>query len=197
VVDKVALGRVLSVYFGFHCQSSFLQILHNHNHPGQATIGQSVAVVPSGPSWTPPPTKRINKITGKVRFHWSLYVKSQNSRVSPATDSHENQDTPLQDQEVAVWCGISRNRIIGPIFLSDTINSGRYCEVILYPLTEYLSFPGYFQEDGATAHTSRVSMTLLRDMFGDRIISKNVFPPPLPDLVPPDYYMWGKMNFAV
>jgi hypothetical protein len=57
VVDKVALGRVLSEYFGFPCQ-----ILHHHNHPGQATIGQTVAAVPSGPRWTPPSTKRIKKI---------------------------------------------------------------------------------------------------------------------------------------
>jgi hypothetical protein len=27
VVDKVALGQVFSVYFGFRCQSSFRQIL--------------------------------------------------------------------------------------------------------------------------------------------------------------------------
>jgi hypothetical protein len=35
VVDKVALGQVFSQYFGFHCQSSFHQILHAHNHPEQ------------------------------------------------------------------------------------------------------------------------------------------------------------------
>jgi hypothetical protein len=35
VVDKVALGQVLSEYFGFPCQSSFHQFLH-HNHPGLA-----------------------------------------------------------------------------------------------------------------------------------------------------------------
>jgi hypothetical protein len=58
VVDKVALGRVFSEYLGFPCPSSFHQIPH-HNHPRQATVGQSVAAVPSGPSWTPPPTKRI------------------------------------------------------------------------------------------------------------------------------------------
>jgi hypothetical protein len=34
VVDKVALGRVFSEYFGFPRQSSFHQIFH-HNHPGQ------------------------------------------------------------------------------------------------------------------------------------------------------------------
>jgi hypothetical protein len=50
VVDKVALGRIFSEYFGFPCQSSFHQILHHHNHPVQATIGQSMAAVASGPS---------------------------------------------------------------------------------------------------------------------------------------------------
>ena len=34
VMDKVALGQVFSEYFGFPCQSSFHQTLHNHNHPG-------------------------------------------------------------------------------------------------------------------------------------------------------------------
>jgi hypothetical protein len=32
VVDKVALGQVFSEYFGFPCQSSFHQLLHNHHH---------------------------------------------------------------------------------------------------------------------------------------------------------------------
>jgi hypothetical protein len=57
VVNKVAPGQVFSEYFCFLCQSSFHQILHHHNHPVQATIGQSVAAVPNGPSWTTPPTK--------------------------------------------------------------------------------------------------------------------------------------------
>jgi hypothetical protein len=57
----VELGQVFSKYFGFPCQSSFNQILHHHNHPGQATIGQSVAAMPSGPSGTLPSTKQIKK----------------------------------------------------------------------------------------------------------------------------------------
>jgi hypothetical protein len=31
-LDKVALGQVFSEYFGFPCQSSFHQFLHNHHH---------------------------------------------------------------------------------------------------------------------------------------------------------------------
>jgi hypothetical protein len=42
VVDKVALGRVFSEFFGFPCQSSFHQLLHNHPHlsSGVGTTGQ-------------------------------------------------------------------------------------------------------------------------------------------------------------
>jgi hypothetical protein len=32
VVDNVALGQDFSDYFGFPCQSSFHQLLHNHHH---------------------------------------------------------------------------------------------------------------------------------------------------------------------
>jgi hypothetical protein len=38
VGDKVALGQFFSAYLGFLCQSSFHQILHPHNHPGQVCM---------------------------------------------------------------------------------------------------------------------------------------------------------------
>jgi hypothetical protein len=42
VVHKVGMGQVFSEYFGFPCQSSFHQFLHNHTHlsSGDGTIGQ-------------------------------------------------------------------------------------------------------------------------------------------------------------
>jgi hypothetical protein len=48
VVDEVALGQVLSEYFGFRCQFSFHSLVHNHRHlsSGAGTIGQIVAEVP-------------------------------------------------------------------------------------------------------------------------------------------------------
>jgi hypothetical protein len=46
----LALRQVSSEYFGFPCQSSFHQLLHNHPHlsSGTCTVGQCVAAVPSG-----------------------------------------------------------------------------------------------------------------------------------------------------
>jgi hypothetical protein len=32
LVDKVALGQVFFEYFGFSCQSSFLQLLYSHHY---------------------------------------------------------------------------------------------------------------------------------------------------------------------
>ena len=55
----------------------------------------------------------------------------------------------------------------------------------------------YFQQDGATAHTARMSMTLLDDVFADRIISKSIWLPRSPDLSPPDFFLWDAMKNSV
>jgi hypothetical protein len=48
MVDKVALGLVISEYFGFPCQFSFHQMLHIHPSSGAGTIGQLLADVSTG-----------------------------------------------------------------------------------------------------------------------------------------------------
>jgi hypothetical protein len=62
VVEKVALGQVFSEYFGFPCQPSFHQLLHNHLSSGAGTIGQIVADMSSGLSITPPREIKKKKI---------------------------------------------------------------------------------------------------------------------------------------
>jgi hypothetical protein len=50
----------------------------------------------------------------------------------------------------------------------------------------------YFQQDGATAYTAHMSLTLLDDVFADRFISKPIWPPKSADLSPPDFFFfWG------
>ncbi len=55
---------------------------------------------------------------------------------------------------------------------------------------------GYFQQDGATCHTSNESMTEIESFFDDRIISKALWPPRSPDLSPPDFFLWGALGKA-
>ena len=53
---------------------------------------------------------------------------------------------------------------------------------------------GYFQQDGATCHSSNESMTEIESFFDDRIISKALWPPRSPDLSPPDFFLWGALK---
>ncbi|GFV80953.1 transposable element Tc3 transposase [Trichonephila clavipes] len=52
----------------------------------------------------------------------------------------------------------------------------------------------WFQQDGATCHTARATIDLLKDTFGDRLISRFGpvnWPPRSCDLTPRDYFLWG------
>ncbi|GFW28940.1 putative transposable element [Trichonephila clavipes] len=52
----------------------------------------------------------------------------------------------------------------------------------------------WFQQDGATCHTARATIALLKDTLGDRLISRFGpvnWPPRSCDLTPLDYFLWG------
>jgi len=61
---------------------------------------------------------------------------------------------------------------------------------------------GYFQQDGAPAHTARNTAPFLQAYFANRIISKSSkylessidWPPRSPDLTPPDFFLWGHLK---
>ena len=76
----------------------------------------------------------------------------------------------------------------------NTINSEHYCSDILHIFISQMTSDeinySWFQQDGATAHTSGRSINLLKEFFGDRIILKDMSPPHLPNLNPPDFYLW-------
>ncbi|GFW89302.1 transposable element Tc3 transposase [Trichonephila clavipes] len=58
----------------------------------------------------------------------------------------------------------------------------------------------WFQQDGATCHTARDTIDLLKNTFGDRLISRFGpvnWPPKSWDLTPPDYFLWGYVKSLV
>ncbi|KOC62997.1 hypothetical protein WH47_02446, partial [Habropoda laboriosa] len=58
----------------------------------------------------------------------------------------------------------------------------------------------WFQQDGATAHTARATMEILRGIFGERLISRNSgfnWPSRSPDLTAPDFLLWGYLKDKV
>ncbi|GFY34159.1 uncharacterized protein TNCV_2504621 [Trichonephila clavipes] len=57
-----------------------------------------------------------------------------------------------------------------------------------------------FQQDGTTCHAARATIDLLKDTFGDRLISRFgpvSWPPRSCDLTPLDYFLWGYVKSFV
>ena len=79
------------------------------------------------------------------------------------------------------------------------VNTDRYLEAVSEVLEELPLGPlqnrYWWQQDGASCHTSKKTMAKLREIFGERIISRfaNVnWPSHSPDLNPLDFSFWGQ-----
>ncbi|GFT86302.1 transposable element Tc3 transposase [Trichonephila clavipes] len=95
-------------------------------------------------------------------------------------------ETPLHPEKLTVWCALWAGGIIGPYFFKN--DEG-------HNFTEL-----WFQQDGATCHTARATIDLLKDTFGDRLISRFgpvIWPPRSCDLTPLDYFLWGYVKSLV
>jgi hypothetical protein len=58
----------------------------------------------------------------------------------------------------------------------------------------------WFQQDGATAHTARTAMSVVRALFPDRLISRCgdvPWPSRSPDLSMCDFFLWGYVKSRV
>jgi len=84
---------------------------------------------------------------------------------------------------------MSRRYVICPIFFGATIRAAAYMDIfntfVNQLVDEELSI-GYFQQEGATSHTSHASTAEIQSFFGDRVISMGLRPPCSSDLTPPD-----------
>ncbi|GFX63114.1 transposable element Tc3 transposase [Trichonephila clavipes] len=77
-----------------------------------------------------------------------------------------------------------------------TVNGDRYRAMItnffIPELNNHDAQELWFQQDGATCHTARATINLLKDTFGDRLISRFGpvnWPPRSCDLTPLDYFL--------
>ncbi|GFX84049.1 uncharacterized protein TNCV_4858571 [Trichonephila clavipes] len=79
-------------------------------------------------------------------------------------------------------------------------NSQVYVETLLHPEKLTVWSELWFQQDGATCHTARATIDLLKDTFGNRLISRFGpvnWPPKSCDLTPLDYFLWGYVKSLV
>ena len=110
----------------------------------------------------------------EAHFHLCGSVNKQNMRCRADTNPRQLHERPLHSPKVTVWCAISSGGIIGSWFFEEnevtaTVNSDRYVNMLqefFFPRLDELDLRDtLFQQDGATAHTSRTSMDVLREHF--------------------------------
>ena len=116
----------------------------------------------------------ILKVTWFTDESW-FHVNSQNTRVWALENPHVFQESSLYPEKVGVWCAISGQRIIGPVFFEEIVNTVVYKNIFtdfVNKLGDMELTQGYIQQDGATSHTSNESMAYISSsIFEDRVIS--------------------------
>ncbi|GFV99579.1 transposable element Tc3 transposase [Trichonephila clavipes] len=120
----------------------------------------------------------------EAHFWLNGYVNKQNCRIWSEANLQVYLETPLHPEKLTVWSALWAGGIIGPYFFKN--DEGR---------NEL-----WFQQDGATCHTARATIDLLKDTLGDRLISRFGpvnWPPRSCDLTPPDYFLWGYVKSLV
>lgn len=150
-------------------------------------------------------------MSDEAHFHLDGFVNKQNYRYWAPTNPRQLHQRPLHSLKVTVWSGVFSEGIIGPYFFEDagstvTVTSARYVEMLNTFLGPELQRRGvevsqlWFQQDGATAHTARMSMKRVQEMFPRRAISRfgDVhWPARSPDLSVCDFFLWGHLKDRV
>ena len=153
-----------------------------------------------------------NKIIFSDEAHFWLngYVNKQNCRIWSDENPEEFVEKPLHPEKLTVWCGLWAGGIIGPYFFRDddgrnvTVSGDRYREMLrnfLLPELQNINIEDmWFQQDGATCHTARETINLLKESFGERLISRYGpvnWPPRSCDISPLDFFLWGYIKSRV
>ncbi|GFV77640.1 putative transposable element [Trichonephila clavipes] len=148
----------------------------------------------------------------RVLTHFWLngYVNKQNCRIWSESNPQVYVETPLHPEKLTVWCALWAGGIIGPYFFKKdeghnvTVNGDRYRAMItnffIPELNNHDVQELWFQQDGATCHTARATIDLLKNKFGDHLISRFEpvnWPPRSCDLTPLDYFLWGYVKSLV
>lgn len=143
-------------------------------------------------------------------FELGGFVNTQNCRIWANENPREILPKQFHPPKVNVWCGFWAGGVIGPYFFQNeagnsvTVNGARYRDMIrnfLFHKLEGMDTQNmWFQQDGATSHTTKETIALLRERFGDRLISRNAnitWPSRSCDLTPLDFFFWAYLKEKV
>ncbi|GFW27819.1 DUF4817 domain-containing protein [Trichonephila clavipes] len=178
--------------------SQFGLAIHQNDHQARCRFVEwaqnEIAVVPDF-------HKRI-LFSDEAHFWLNGYVNKQNCRIWSEANPQVYVETPLHPEKLTVWCTLWAGGIIGPYFIKNdeghnvTVNGDPYRAMItnffIPELNNHDVQELWFQQDGATCHTARATIDLLKDTFGDRLISRFGpvnWPPRSCDLTPLDFFL--------
>ncbi|GFU96229.1 transposable element Tc3 transposase [Trichonephila clavipes] len=181
--------------------SEFGLAIHQNDHQARRRFVEwaqnGIAVVPDF-------HKRI-LFSDEAHFWLNGYVNKQNCRIWSEANPQVYVETPLHPEKLfgALY------GLVGSFFKNDeghnvTVNGNRYRAMItnffIPELNNHDVQELWFQQDGATCHTARATIDLLKDTFGDRLISRFGpvnWPPRSCDLTPLDCFLWGYVKSLV
>ncbi|GFX55232.1 uncharacterized protein TNCV_1156891 [Trichonephila clavipes] len=125
---------------------------------------------------------KFYKKDNKYKSNLNGYVNKQNCRIWSEANPQVYVETPLHPEKLTVWCALWAGEIIGPYFFKNdkghnvTVKGDRYRAMITNFFIPELNNNDvqelWFQQDDATCHTARATIDLLKDTFGDRLISR-------------------------
>lgn len=147
--------------------------------------------------------------TDEATFTTNGVVSSQNARYW--SDQNPNWMINCKRQyssKINVWCGIIDNKIIGPFFFDENLNTENFLHFlnnVLWNGIEDIPIRQrqdmIFQLDGAPMHNARIVREWLETKFPGKWIGRNSplirWPPRSPDLTPLDYFLWGTLKDKV
>lgn len=110
--------------------------------------------------------------------------------------------------KINIWCGLVADRVIGPVFLENNLNSVRYLHLLQHDLESLLDEVPlavinkikWFQQDGCPAHNALIIRNYLNERFPENWMGTYgpvLWPPRSPCLNPLDYFLWGHLQNKV
>lgn len=142
----------------------------------------------------------------EATFHISGCVNRHNVRIWGAQHPHETFEKERDSPKINVWCGLSREEVIGPFFFAEkTINGNVYLDMLenyCFPQLDDMENANslYFQQDGAPPHYKTIVRDALDVKFPNRWIGRGgpiAWSPRSPDLTPCDFFLWGHVKNIV
>ena len=123
-------------------------------------------------------------MSDEAHFHLSGTVNRHNCRVWAAENPHPTAErAPPEDPYVTAWCGICSRGILGPYFFERagrrvSFTGAAYHDLLrkhVVPALQDLAVPFekvWFQQDGATPHTTTAVLEYLQQIFPRKLISR-------------------------